>query len=199
MKTAPPAVAAALLILLAGCATTQPVTAPPPQTQTHTLYTSHEKAAMSLCMSMSVNAYSIAVRKLAGTPAATLKAHYLSQLDPAKGRLMVSEVETIYAANFRDPFSYTASFFRECALHVAAVPEDRSKPAAFCTLNAVIGDIAARDKRAGKPKSVPYEYFAPLHSKTPDQIIDHVYAESMRTAEVPLSVWNSCMAPLTGR
>lgn len=173
----------------------QPVTSPTPRA----VYTSHEKVEMSLCMSMSVNAHSIAVHKLAGIPAATLKAHYLSQLDPAKGRLMAGEVDTIYAATFTDPFAYTASFFRECALHVVAIPEDRSKPAAFCALNAVIGDIAAEDKQAGQPRSVPYAYFAPLHSKTPDEIIDRVYAESMRTAAVPLSVWNSCMAPITGR
>lgn len=194
MKEIRASASAAVVILLTACATTQPVTPPP----SRPVYTSHEKVAMSLCMSMSVNAHSIAVRKLAGTPAETLKAHYLSRLDPAKGRLMASEVDTIYAADFTDPFAYTATFFRECALNVVGVPEERSKSAAFCTLNAVIGDIAAQDKQAGQPKSVPYAYFAPLHSKTPDEIIDRVYAQSMRTAEVPLSVWNSCMAPITG-
>lgn len=205
MKAMRSVAAAAVLALVTACATTQTQTPtqtqmrPAPSPPMHTVYTSHEKVAMSLCMSMSINAHSIAVRKLGGTPAATLKAHYLSQLDPAKARLMVSEVDTIYAATFTDPIVYTTSFFRECALHVAAVPEERSKPAAYCMLNALIGDLAAEDKRAGQPKSVPYAYFAPIHSKGPDEIIDRVYAQSLPTAEVPISVWNSCMGPITGR
>lgn len=193
MRAMRSAAATAVSVLLTACAATQPVTSPLNPT-----YTSREKVAMSLCLSMSINAHSIAVRKLAGTPAADLKAHYLSRLDPTKARLMVDEVDTIYAASFTDPFVYTATFFRRCALHVAGVPEERSKPAAFCTLNALIGDLAAEDKRAGLPKSVAYKYFAPIHSKAPDEIIDQVYAESKPTAEVPISVWSSCMAPLTG-
>lgn len=188
------AAAAVTLTLLTACATPQPVAAPQPSAT----YTSHEKVAMSLCMSLSINAHSIAVRKLAGTPAAELKAHYQSQLDPAKGRLMATEVDTIYAASFTDPIVYTTSFFRQCALHVAGIPEDRSKAAAYCMLNALIGDMAAEDKQAGLPKSAAYAYFAPFHAKAPDEIIDRVYAQSMQKSEVSLSVWNSCMAPITG-
>lgn len=90
------------------------------------------------------------------------------------------------------------SSFRQCALHKAQVPEARSALAAYCMQNALIGEVAAQDKEAGDGESVPYAFFSGFHAKAPDRIIDRVYAGSTPRRDVPVEIWDSCMAPITG-
>jgi hypothetical protein len=59
--------------------------------------------------------------------------------------------------------------------------------------------VTAEGQGGGRRKDVPDAYFAGFHSKTPDRIIDGVYAGSQAKRDAPIGVWDSCMASITGR
>jgi len=200
-------VLALFMVVLAGCASNIPTSAsppavtpaasatqpvPPPATRAP-LYSHREYNAMTTCVGLTDNAYSIAVLRLKGRSLADVKSLY-DATETAK--LMLPLVDKVYGDKVPNAWEYAVAFFSECALNMGDVPASRSGLAGYCMQNGMIASIAARYRDGETPKNWVYEQFAPL-GETPKGIIDRVYAASKSRAEAELDAWKVCMAPIT--
>lgn len=173
-------------LLIGGCATNN--------TRTEKYYTNTEFSKMTYCIGMSDTAMYVATEKLKQRPQSQLISYYANK---PNSRLNVAMVEKIYNANFTNAWDYTVSFFQECAANLAAVQASRVKFASYCLQNTLIADVAYANKRYGYPKEQAYKKFAKFKSKTPQQVVDKVYASDKSRAQIKLDVWNDCMTKIS--
>ncbi len=174
--------------LLAGCATGTESSSRKP------VYSREEHSKMTLCIGMSDTAMFVATRKLRGAPKDALLKFYDGK---EHSRLNKATVEKVYGDRFTYAWDYTVEFFSECALNLAGVERKRANLASYCAQNSMIANVAHAYKASGADKQRAYSHFSKLQSKTPNEIIDRVYASSKSRAELMLGEWNSCMSRLT--
>lgn len=186
MNRIPLSVTISALSLLTACATSN--------VGPKKLYTHKEYLNMTYCIGMSDTARYVATNKLKGVPSGKMKDFYSSK---ENSRLNLATVDKVYAEKFSSAWDYTVSFFNECALNLANVPSSRVNLASYCAQNSLIADVAHSYKSSGAPKEKAYEHFAKFNSKTPNSIVDKVYASSKDRAEIKLDTWKSCMVELS--
>jgi hypothetical protein len=157
------------------------------------VYSKDEAGSLSLCQSMSDNAWTIASRKLAGRSAEDVKIEYRGR--PAS-ELTIPMIDKVYEDQFSNSWDYVVSFYRECALNMADLPEKRSDMAAYCMQNSMIASIAKEFKSGNAPREKAYQYFEKMPNSA-KMIVDEVYAQSQTRNEIVRSVWQSCMDPIS--
>jgi hypothetical protein len=173
-------------IFLAGCATSP---AAPKK-----LYTNQEYKTMTYCVGLSDTAMYVATEKLKRTPMEEVKKFYASK---PNAQFNIATVEKVYSENVSSGWDYSVSFFNECAKNMANIPSDRVKLASYCMQNQLIAESAQAYKVTGVSREKAYGYFSKFNSKTPNSIVDRVYASPKNRAEIKLEVWNSCMSEIS--
>jgi len=158
------------------------------------VYTHQEYNKMTVCIGMADTAKYVASRKLGGVTKAKMKGFYKSK---PNSQLNLATVDKVYSEKFKSTWDYTVGFFNECAQNLASVPPARVKFASYCSQNSLIADVAYGYKSSGKAKDKAYAHFVKLKGKTPNSIIDSVYASSKNRSAIKLDVWNNCMAKIS--
>lgn len=149
---------------------------------------------MTYCTSLADTARYVSLRKLQNVPKSKLIDIYKSKLN---AQLNLATVNKVYATQFKNSWEYTVSFFNECALNLANVPKTSVNFASYCLQNSMIADVAHSYKVSGAPKSKAYAHFAGFNTKTPNRIIDEVYASAKGRVAVKMATWNSCMSKIS--
>ncbi|QGX41029.1 hypothetical protein [Permianibacter aggregans] len=160
------------------------------------IYTANEASRLSFCFSLTGNAYTVARRKAAGESEESVRNSYSAA---STAKLLVPVVEKVFEDSFSNSFDYAVSFFTECAQNVANVAQERSKDAAYCTMNGLIAARALEDKEAGRSKEEAYKFGAQFNSKTPTMIVDEIYQSNKPRTKPVLSVWNECIGPMSAK
>lgn len=182
------------IFLLSACATHPPTANTFPATGLQKIYTQQQYQKLTLCMGMSDTAMYVAQNKLTGTPAEKLKKYYAGK-DNAK--LNVATVDRVYASDVKNAWDYTVAFFDECEQNLAGVVPKRPDYASYCLQNTLIADTAYMDKVAGVAKEKTYARFSAFKSKTPQEVIDKVFAGNKDRAGSKMEAWRICMDPLS--
>ena len=131
---------------------------------------------------------------------ARVKAYYAAQPNAA---LIVPLVDKVYADpvkvaedSGRASLEYAVTFFQECASNLAAVPVERSRPAAHCLRNSMVAGMAQESRARGVTRDKLDAQLSGL-DPTVREIAYRVYAQTGSRAEEQLAEWNTCMQPLT--
>jgi hypothetical protein len=156
-------------------------------------FTQDERNALTLCVGMTDNAFSIAARKLRGATEAQIKASYAAAPDR---NLLLPMVEKIYNDLFTRSWDYAVSFYSECALNLGKVNAERAQMPGYCMQNSMIAASAWDGRRAGRSKQAVLGDFAGLKSDTPKTIVDGVYASTADRTHAVHSTWDDCMRPI---
>jgi hypothetical protein len=160
-------------------------------------YSAEEVTQMLPCVTLSHTAWYIAKQKLGGASIENTKKYWQAQKYAAeRNELLMRMVDKVYAASFTDAWTYSTSFFGECAQTLGKMPKDKVGFAGYCWQNAMIALTAQTNKDSGFPAEKTYKLFANLQGDMPKSVIDWVYAGSMKGAEAGPAEWKTCMAPL---
>jgi hypothetical protein len=178
----------AMLIMLSSAGTLAQAPAQPPDT-----YTRNEASRLGFCSGLTINAKYIVEQKRRGRPAEEVKQQMQRN---SAADLLVPLVDKVYAEPAKLPWDYAGDFFDECALNMASVPKQRVGMANFCMYNSLIAVTARQARDAGVPKEQAYRS-VPFKGKTPESIIDGVYAKDKGAGPSQLDAWNECIAVLT--
>jgi hypothetical protein len=177
-------------IVAIGCATESPAPATGKKA-----YTQAETNLLTYCTGLTDTAWSIAVRKLAGVKQEEVKAYYAKHPNT---ELTFAAVDKVYGDTFTHSWDYSVSFFQECALNIAHIPNESSKLGAYCMQNSMLASLAQEYKAAGKTKAQAYELL-PVKGNMPKTVVDAVYAKSKTRAVAGMDAWNDCIGPITGK
>jgi hypothetical protein len=192
-------IATFLLCLLWGGALAQAATpagtaaAPVAATQT---YTAAEQQRLGFCVSLSINAYVVAVYKLHGDPISVPKKLFAS--NPA-ANVLLPMVSTVYSDTVTDAWDYAGAFYRDCAEQLAKFAPERVGDTEPCMYSAVIAATARTARAAGTPKEKVYAIYV---TRGPEarRIIDSIYAPPAVPAEgTEMQVFSTCMVPLMAK
>ena len=108
-------------------------------------------------------------------------------------------VEMVYAADVKNSWDYTISFFKQCSARVANIPNSRIRMASFCNLNSLIADVAYSFKVRNDDREKVYMFFKGMNQGSIKKVVNKVYDENKSAGEARLEAWNSCMANFSGK
>lgn len=159
-------------------------------------YSATEVSRMTYCVGLTDNAYTISQKKILGASSAEIKSEYSNT---SQAQVTVPLVDKVFEDKPSNSWDYSISFFKECALNIAAVPEEKMNTASYCMMNAMIASISGFKKEAGIPREEAQSIFSGFNSSTPASIVNDVYNENRSRAEGVLFTWNSCIKPFSGK
>jgi hypothetical protein len=156
-------------------------------------YTKNEASRLAFCAALTGNAKYIVEQKRRGRPAEEVKKTMQAN---SAANLLVPLVDKVYGDTVKSPWDYAGDFFDECAQNMASVPPARVGMANFCMYNSLISATARQARDAGVPKEQAYRQ-VPFKGKTPESLIDEVYAREKGSGPTQLAAFNDCIAVLT--
>lgn len=162
------------------------------------IYHYDEYVNMTYCVGLADTFFSVAVQKADGVSKEDIKKYYASKKSSDENlQIQLATIEKVYSNQKQTPWDLASSFFGECAVNLAKIPVVRVQQASFCNQNTFIGDVAFGYKVAGKSQDEAIKELARFDSSAMRSIVDLVYKRDLNRAELKMTLWESCMLPLT--
>lgn len=157
-------------------------------------YSQAENRALTYCVGLTDTAWTIADRKLHGAQRAEVEAYYSAKSPNPK--LAAATIDKVYSASFTSAWDFGVGFFHECALNMGQISKERSQFGAYCMQNAMLASVAQQYRDNGASKEAAYSAL-PIKGKTPESVVDAVYAGQKTHASAMMDAWNTCIKPIT--